>query len=145
MAVTPKATYLIDRQAGLGVFKNMGLAIRVLRELSGEKQAVLARRSRVGKSQLSKYETGKDLPRLESLGKLILALNVSVEVFFKIVTILDGIASGSEYPGMPQDNDLGPVVSEEEREAFHVVQRDLLRLFELRIASRVTLKRKAEL
>lgn len=129
----------IDRQTGLRVFKNTGLAIRILRELGGEKQAALARRSGVGKSQLSKYETGKDLPRLESLGKLLLTLNVSVEAFFKIVTTLDRIESGSNYPGLPWDNDPGPLTSEEEREAFQIVQRDLLRLYEVQIVKRIML------
>jgi transcriptional regulator with XRE-family HTH domain len=138
MAVPSK----IDRQAGLRIFKNMGLAIRALRELSGQKQAVLARRSGIGKGQLSKYETGKDLPRLESLGKLLIALNVSVEVFFKIVALLDRIESGSNALALPGESDPGPLISEEEREAFRVVQRDLLHLYELQIAKRIMLTKR---
>jgi transcriptional regulator with XRE-family HTH domain len=46
----------------MAMFKHMGLALRVLRELKGVSQAGLARQAGLGKSQLSKYESGKDLP-----------------------------------------------------------------------------------
>ena len=56
------------------MFEHIGLALKVLRELKGVSQAGLARKAGIGKSQLSKYENGKDLPKFDSLEKVLAAL-----------------------------------------------------------------------
>lgn len=57
-----------------GMFAELGTTLRILREAAGLSQAELARRSGLGKSQLSKYESGKELPKLASLEKLLRVL-----------------------------------------------------------------------
>jgi len=58
----------------VAMFAEVGSTLRFFREAAGLSQAELARRARVGKSQLSKYESGKELPKLDSLAKLLEAL-----------------------------------------------------------------------
>ena len=78
------------------MFKSLGLTLRVLRELSGCSQAEIARKAQIGKSQLSKYETGKELPRLESLGKVIAVLGTTPLMVFYVSSVLErtGPSSG---------------------------------------------------
>ncbi len=54
-----------------GMFADLGTTLRTLRESAGLTQAELARRAGLGKSRLSKYESGKELPKLASLEKLL--------------------------------------------------------------------------
>src|ERR1700709_141250 len=68
------------------MFQNLGKALALVRELRGKTQAQVARAAGVGKSQLSKYENGKELPKLDSLEKLLDALGVSAFDFFYTLT-----------------------------------------------------------
>lgn len=77
------------------MFETLGLALRVFRELSGCSQAELARKAQIGKSQLSKYESGKELPKLDSLGKIITALGTTPLVVFYLSSVLDRAAEPS--------------------------------------------------
>jgi transcriptional regulator with XRE-family HTH domain len=65
-----------------GPFAEVGGALRLLRESSGLTQAELARRAKIGKSQLSKYESSKELPKLESLAKLLEVLETEPLILF---------------------------------------------------------------
>ena|SRR5215213_11638535 len=71
------------------MFESLGLTLRVFRELSGCSQAEIARKAQIGKSQLSKYENGKELPRLESLGKVIAVLGTTPLMVFYVNSVLD--------------------------------------------------------
>lgn len=77
-------------------FRNLGLALLVVRQLSGRTQVELARQAGFSKSQLSKYEKGKDLPKLDSLGRILEVLSLSPRAFFKVLDILDGMLDGTE-------------------------------------------------
>ena len=80
----------IDLEARLvKMFECLGLCLRTFRELAGRSQASLAREAGIGKSQLSKYETGKELPKLESLGKVLAVLDISPLTFFYGVSVLE--------------------------------------------------------
>lgn len=70
------------------MFETLGLTLRVFRELAGWSQAEVARRAQVGKSQLSKYEQGKELPKLESLGRILTALGTTPLVVFYVSSVL---------------------------------------------------------
>jgi transcriptional regulator with XRE-family HTH domain len=74
------------------MFETLGLTLRVLRELTGGSQAELARKARIGKSQLSKYENGKELPKLESLRKITVALGTTPLVVFYVSFVLENAA-----------------------------------------------------
>jgi transcriptional regulator with XRE-family HTH domain len=73
----------------MDMFRHLGLTISVLRGLRGKSQAQVAREAGVGKSQLSKYENGKELPKLDSLGKILTVLNVTPLGFFYTQDFLD--------------------------------------------------------
>jgi transcriptional regulator with XRE-family HTH domain len=64
------------------MFAELGRTLRLLREKAGLSQAELARRSGIGKSQLSKYESGKELPKLPTLARLLEALETDPLTFF---------------------------------------------------------------
>lgn len=70
-------------------FRHVPQALMVVRGLRGLTQGEAARQARLGKSQLSKYEQGKELPKLASLSRILEVLNVSPAVFFYIVFIMD--------------------------------------------------------
>lgn len=69
------------------MFKNLGMALRVLRDRAGLSQSGLARRAGMGKSQMSRYENGKELPRLESLERLLQTLGTGPLAFFQLVHV----------------------------------------------------------
>jgi transcriptional regulator with XRE-family HTH domain len=89
-------------KAKTGQFENLGRALGLLRELRGLSQAALARRAGVGKSQISKYEGGRELPKLGSLERLLEILDVRQDAFFSIIAMLDGLHEHvSAKPGAP--------------------------------------------
>ncbi|HSL84262.1 MAG TPA: helix-turn-helix transcriptional regulator [Thermoanaerobaculia bacterium] len=59
-------------------FDGLGPALRELRAERGWTQVELAERAGVSKSMLSLYERGKQRPHLDTLGKLVNALGVSL-------------------------------------------------------------------
>jgi transcriptional regulator with XRE-family HTH domain len=118
-------------------FQNLGLAIKVLRELTGVHQARLARMASMGKSQLSKYETGKELPKLESLDKILVALKASPLALFLVVQFLDRIKCGSPPDLLCLGTPLGPLVSNTEEEAFTSFMRSVYGLFQAKAESRL--------
>lgn len=63
-------------------FGQLGTALQVFRSRAGLSAAELARKARVGKSQMSKYENGKEQPKMETLARLLDALRVEPLWFF---------------------------------------------------------------
>lgn len=78
----------------MGMFVNLGRTLSLLRELRGKSQARVAREAGIGKSQLSKYENGKELPKLDSLEKVLKALQVGHFEFFYTLYLVDQRAAG---------------------------------------------------
>jgi transcriptional regulator with XRE-family HTH domain len=70
-------------------FANLGKTIFLLRDFRGKSQAEVARSAGVGKSQLSKYENGKELPRLDSLERVLVALDIGYLEFFQTLALID--------------------------------------------------------
>jgi transcriptional regulator with XRE-family HTH domain len=75
------------------MFVNLGRTLGLLRELRGKSQARVARDAGIGKSQLSKYENGKELPKLDSLEKVLRALQIGYFEFFYTLYLVDGRAA----------------------------------------------------
>jgi transcriptional regulator with XRE-family HTH domain len=71
------------------MFGHLGLTIMVLRGLRRKTQAQVAREAGIGKSQLSKYENGKELPKLDSLAKILTVLDVTPLGLFYLQDLLD--------------------------------------------------------
>lgn len=76
------------------LFRNVGPGIRLLRELRRLSAAKLARQVGMSKSQLSKYENGRELPKLDSLERVLTALGSSALEFIQVIAVLDKIESG---------------------------------------------------
>jgi transcriptional regulator with XRE-family HTH domain len=70
-------------------FANLGKALFLLRDLRRKSQAQVAQSAGVGKSQLSKYENGKELPRLDSLERVLVALDIGYLEFFQTLALID--------------------------------------------------------
>lgn len=121
-------------------FSNLGLALQVVRHFSGQSQASLARKVGVGKSQLSKYENGKELPKLESLGRLLKVLGMSPLAFFTVMDILDGIGQEENLvaTGLLRGK-MQPVVTSGEQSSILAIIREVLGLFEEQIMERIRL------
>jgi transcriptional regulator with XRE-family HTH domain len=73
----------------MAMFLNLGRTLALLRELRGKSQAGVAREAGIGKSQLSKYENGRELPKLDSLEKVLAALKVGYFEFFYTLYMVD--------------------------------------------------------
>jgi transcriptional regulator with XRE-family HTH domain len=73
----------------MSMFLHLGRTLSLLRELRGKSQAGVAREAGIGKSQLSKYENGKELPKLDSLEKVLKALKVGYFEFFYTLYLVD--------------------------------------------------------
>jgi transcriptional regulator with XRE-family HTH domain len=71
------------------MFDNLGRALYLIRDLRGLSQAEVARRAGIGKSQLSKYESGKELPKLESLRKVLKVLEIGPFEIFYTMHLID--------------------------------------------------------
>ncbi len=83
------------------MFIHLGRTLRLLRELREKSQGDVARAAGIGKSQLSKYENGKELPKLESLAKVLKVLELGPFEFFYTMHVLDrraaDLAGGGEH------------------------------------------------
>ncbi len=66
-------------------FATIGPALTALRRKAGFSIAEVAGRANVGKSQLSRYENGRDLPRFESLARILDVLGIEPLSFFYLV------------------------------------------------------------
>jgi len=73
----------------MDMFRNLGPALRLMREERGLSQSTLAKAAGIGKSQLSKYESGRERPKLDSLEKLLTVLSIRVADFFAVVSLID--------------------------------------------------------
>ena len=71
------------------MFRNLGRSLTLLREMRGKSQAQVAREAGIGKSQLSKYESGKELPKLDSLEKVLTALDLGPVDLFSTLEMVD--------------------------------------------------------
>lgn len=118
------------------MFANLGLTLSLLRELRGKSQARVAREAGIGKSQLSKYENGKELPKLDSLEKVLRALEVGHFEFFYTLYLIDERASDlTRGRGAERQATLvpplsgGPLLSDLTDQAFSKIFSDLLVLY----------------
>lgn len=71
------------------IYRNLPRAITLIRELRGRSQSEVASRAKIGKSQMSKYESGRELPKLPTLAVLFEALDVGVFEFWYTVYLID--------------------------------------------------------
>jgi transcriptional regulator with XRE-family HTH domain len=77
-------------------FDKIGRALAMSREGRGLSQLELAAACGIGRAQWSRYERGKELPKLPTLEKILGALAVEPEEFFRFLRSLD------DSPGRPR-------------------------------------------
>jgi hypothetical protein len=126
------------------MFQHLGRALVLLRSLRGKSQAEVAREASMGKSQLSKYETGQELPKLESLEKVLRSLDAGMLDLAGMLAQIDERAArlggGDGSLTGKEDAVLLPgagVLPEGIQEAFGRVLRDLLALHGLSVQHRL--------
>ena len=71
------------------MFAHLGPALVLLRELRGKSQARVGREAGIGKGQLSQYETGGELPKLDSLERVLTAIGVGHLALFSMLDLVD--------------------------------------------------------
>jgi len=116
------------------MFRNLGLALKVLRELKGVSQVGLARQAGIGKSQLSKYENGKGVPTLDSLERVLAALGAQPLALFYLVDFLERIEYQESCEVLLMDANFGPGL---EQQAFARLIQDVLLLFKSQVERRI--------
>jgi transcriptional regulator with XRE-family HTH domain len=70
-------------------FQNIGTALAIVRRKLGLSQAEFAQGCGIGRAQLSRYEAGRELMKLQTLEKMLGQLAVEPEEFFRLVRTLD--------------------------------------------------------
>jgi transcriptional regulator with XRE-family HTH domain len=116
-----------------GMFAGLGSTLRLLREQAGLSQGELARNAGMGKSQISKYESGKEFPRLESLERLLDALGVEPLTFFYTAHLLKHRTEISPAAILVTTT---PLLNDPALESFRSLFGHFLDSFEILIASR---------
>jgi transcriptional regulator with XRE-family HTH domain len=114
----------------MDMFRNLGQALRLVREKRGFTQAALARHAGIGKSQLSKYENGKENPKFDSLEKLLAVLAIRAVDFFSILAVLDRELErlSSSESGRDSTPLISGLLPEHVQEAFAQLHRNLFAL-----------------
>jgi transcriptional regulator with XRE-family HTH domain len=71
-------------------FEGLGTALRWLRDRRGLTQAQAAEKAGISKAALSRYEHGRTLPTLETLGRLLRALGCDLFELQRALTTVQG-------------------------------------------------------
>jgi transcriptional regulator with XRE-family HTH domain len=70
-------------------FQNIGKALATIRRKQGLSQTEFAQGCGIGRGQLSRYEAGRELMKLQTLERMLSQLAVEPEEFFRFVRTLD--------------------------------------------------------
>lgn len=120
------------------MFAYLPFPLRVLREMRGLSLTAAARAAGIGKSQLSGYENGKDLPKLDSLAKLLALLDVDPVALFYVVRLFERVQTGDMMEAELLGSSLGPAIPLPEQQAFVTLLQDIVRLFTSRVDEGLT-------
>jgi transcriptional regulator with XRE-family HTH domain len=114
------------------VFEHLGEALRLLRHRRRLSLNELARRAKVGGSQLSRYERGHQLPHLAQLERLLVALGLGFNDLAAVLDFLETPPRNSEEERLVEDpgvvrrrHGLLPQAVENALEALAAAQDDL--------------------
>jgi transcriptional regulator with XRE-family HTH domain len=118
------------------MFENVGKALTLIREIRGMSQAEVARRAGTGKSQISKYENGKELPKLDTLRNVLRALEIGHFEFFYTVHLIDIQVANLDLREQVQTNSLPPLplggkglLADETDAAFRRILEEIMSLY----------------
>jgi transcriptional regulator with XRE-family HTH domain len=121
------------------MFRRFGLCLRIFREISGHSGTSIARSAGIGKSRLSKYELGRELPKLSSFEKILTALELSPLTFFYALAALErGFTKrgGGEVEIVLQEGSTGSLLSAQEQEALRGLFHQFVHVLETTIEGR---------
>ncbi|HEV7516978.1 MAG TPA: helix-turn-helix transcriptional regulator [Thermoanaerobaculia bacterium] len=112
------------------MFRNVGPTLALCRQLKGWSQRRLAREAGIGPSQLSKYECGREDPKLASLEALLKVMDLGAWDFFCALALIDGLETVATTPSnvRPSPALLPKLPGGSADEAFHRLVSDLLAL-----------------
>ena len=116
------------------MFAHLGPALVLLRELRGKSQSRMAREAGIGKSQLSLYETGRELPKLDSLERVLTALGVGHLALFSMLDLADRRAADL-FPRKDPSPPPSGILSQEAVAAFERTVRELVHLHALLVTA----------
>jgi transcriptional regulator with XRE-family HTH domain len=91
----------------MAMFGNVGRTLGLLRLLRGRSQVGVAKQAGMGKGQLSRYENAHELPKLDTLEKLLNILGIPFVEFFYALNLVDRLAAFTG--GKPGDWDSSAV------------------------------------
>jgi transcriptional regulator with XRE-family HTH domain len=74
----------------------LGPTLALLRRRRHLTRAEVARRAGIGKSQLSKYEAGKELPKLATLARISRVLGVDLAELWYTVRLMEELPPGAD-------------------------------------------------
>jgi transcriptional regulator with XRE-family HTH domain len=113
------------------MFARLGVTLSVIRQVRGKTLTETAAAAGLGKSQLSKYENGKELPQLSTLARVLEVLDVSPAELFSTMDLLDGKVSGLGQTQEPSIEFSRSLLGRSTDDVFNQVA---LKLFDLRRA-----------
>ena len=120
------------------MFRHLGLTLALLRGLRRRSQTDVAREAGIGKSQLSKYEGGKELPKLDSLAKILDVLDVTPLGFFYTLDLIERRAKDVPIAGVSVAD--ASVLFARSGEALSRLLEDTMRLHEVLAEERLLLQ-----
>ena len=72
------------------MFRNLGHSIKLLREIAGLTLDDVAKGAGIEKDHLAKFEKGRELPSLEALRCILLAIGADFNLFAETLAFVDG-------------------------------------------------------
>jgi transcriptional regulator with XRE-family HTH domain len=90
----------------MALFTGLGRAIRWLRDRQNKRQYQVADAAGITKAMLSAYETGKQKPSLDTLEKILTALECDLNDLHKALQIVNGQPEALTRSGMPREEAL---------------------------------------
>jgi len=88
----------------MSIFNGLGKALRWLRDRQGKRQYQIADSAGITKAMLSAYETGKQKPALDTLEKILLALDCELDDLHNALQIINGRPEAIRRPGSLRDD-----------------------------------------
>jgi transcriptional regulator with XRE-family HTH domain len=85
-------------------FANLGLTLRWLRCSRNRTQREMARSAGITRAMLSAYETGKQQPTLDTLGRLLVALGIDLDHLQEALELHQGRRWPGEARERPEDD-----------------------------------------
>ncbi len=85
-------------------FNGLGRALRWIRQRQGKKQYEVAEAARITKAMLSSYENGKQRPTIDTLERILDALEIDLDYLahaMRVVSQEDGRKGGAARPSAP--------------------------------------------